>query len=299
MAQYRWIRVLLFSAFVLFFIFSGASCNDDQYYPSPKLELTKEASPSTFSAVGEQITYTYYVSNSGGSGYDLSITDSPLDGPVICEETYLDSNDSTTCTGTHTITQEDLDNGSVQNHASASVSYLYATKSTGCCGCGGTKNEYMTTAASADAVVTYQPPEEEVVEETVAEQPQESQEQETQPEPVLLGTVTYCDKDTKSMNFRLREDADSALVAQRLASGELVIKIGGAPATCLIPQSNLTIVSCAPDPGVTLAFPTIVEEWAGETQINQFEYDGFGCNESIEKENDDDPQPLPPPVPQD
>jgi uncharacterized repeat protein (TIGR01451 family) len=87
----------------------------------PALTLAKSADTATYAAVGDVINYEYIVTNSGNVS---------LSGPFVVDDdratdescpatASLDPGDSITCTGSYTITQADLDAGSVTNTASA------------------------------------------------------------------------------------------------------------------------------------------------------------------------------------
>src|SRR2546426_70311 len=84
----------------------------------PHLKITKEASPTTYSKVGEVISYTIVATNTGNVTLsNVSVEDKPsLEGfkcsPTI--PTTLAPGKSITCTGTHTITQADIDAGKVE-----------------------------------------------------------------------------------------------------------------------------------------------------------------------------------------
>jgi uncharacterized repeat protein (TIGR01451 family) len=84
------------------------------------LTLDKSASSATYSTVGDVITYTFTVENTGNVTLtDISITD-PLPGlSAISPATIatLAPGATETFTATYTITQTDLDNGSVSNSA--------------------------------------------------------------------------------------------------------------------------------------------------------------------------------------
>uniref|UniRef100_UPI00047AB329 DUF7507 domain-containing protein n=1 Tax=Algoriphagus vanfongensis TaxID=426371 RepID=UPI00047AB329 len=85
---------------------------------SPAIELEKTASPLTFDAAGEVITYTLVVTNIGNETLtDVTITDPLTDtdenvGSLAPEE-------SKTVTVTYDVTQDDLDQGFVTNIATA------------------------------------------------------------------------------------------------------------------------------------------------------------------------------------
>ena len=90
---------------------------------SPALTIVKTATPTTYSAVDDVINYSYLVTNTGNvtiSG-PISVADNNVDAAATCPAGDLAaSGGTTTCTAQHTITQADLDAGSVTNVASAS-----------------------------------------------------------------------------------------------------------------------------------------------------------------------------------
>lgn len=101
------------------------------------LDLTITPSSATYSVLGEIITYTYTLSNSGTNNLTApySISDDTVATYNCAGATSpLVPGASTTCTGTYAITQADLDYGSVTNTATATA---------------GT-----TTSPSADATIT-------------------------------------------------------------------------------------------------------------------------------------------------
>jgi uncharacterized repeat protein (TIGR01451 family) len=86
----------------------------------PALWIDKTASPITYSAVGEVIAYSYVVTNTGNvTLYGITVLDDRA--TVTCPDTStgLAPNAAITCTATSTITQSDLDAGSVVNTAHA------------------------------------------------------------------------------------------------------------------------------------------------------------------------------------
>lgn len=87
----------------------------------PALVLAKTATPLTYGAVGDVISYTYLVTNSGNitlSG-PFTVSDDKATDESCPVTASLDPGDSITCTASYTITQADLDAGSVTNIASA------------------------------------------------------------------------------------------------------------------------------------------------------------------------------------
>src|SRR5205823_7405047 len=86
------------------------------------LTLAKSASPATYSATGQTITYTYTITNSSNVTLagPFSVTDDKLGSISPCGTGPLAPGASTSCTATHTITQADLDAGSITNIATSS-----------------------------------------------------------------------------------------------------------------------------------------------------------------------------------
>ncbi|MFJ5194060.1 hypothetical protein ACIQCQ_18420 [Streptomyces sp. NPDC088394] len=103
-----------------------ASPPDDVTLPvqsGPGVRLEKSADDTRVYEVGDDVTYTYTVTNTGPQELTgVSVTDDRVTG-VTCEATTLapagQSGDSTTCTGTYRITDADTGVGSVTNTATA------------------------------------------------------------------------------------------------------------------------------------------------------------------------------------
>ena len=95
-----------------------------------ELGLNKSASPTTFTASGQVITYTFTVTNDGDAILPgpASINDPLVPGAVCPDLTTIGNNDnffdpseSIDCTGTYTTQGGDVTTGSITNTASASV----------------------------------------------------------------------------------------------------------------------------------------------------------------------------------
>ena len=111
----------------------GTQSNEDTQtvtaVQSPALKLTKTASPKTYSAVGDSISYSYLVENTGNVklANPVTIADDKL--TVTCPSTntvgnndlFLDPGEKITCTKSYSITQADLNAGSISNKATASA----------------------------------------------------------------------------------------------------------------------------------------------------------------------------------
>ena len=89
---------------------------------SPVINITKSASPGTYSTVGEQITYTFVVSNTGNVTLtNVGVADAlPGLGTITPGPVTLAPGENQTFTATYQITLADLNAGSVVNTATAS-----------------------------------------------------------------------------------------------------------------------------------------------------------------------------------
>ena len=87
----------------------------------PALSLVKSASPSSYDSVGDVISYSYLVTNTGNVTLAGPVTVADDKATVTCPAGGLAPGGSMTCTASYTITQADLDSGSVKNTAKASA----------------------------------------------------------------------------------------------------------------------------------------------------------------------------------
>ena len=94
--------------------------------PAPEVTLTKTGSLADTNAdgldsEGDVITYTFNVENSGGATLSSIIITDPLPGlsAITCAVTTLAPGVDTDCTATYALTQTDVDNGQVDNTATA------------------------------------------------------------------------------------------------------------------------------------------------------------------------------------
>jgi uncharacterized repeat protein (TIGR01451 family) len=93
------------------------------------LALVKTASPLTYDAVGDSIGYSYLVTNSGNVRLAGPVTVADDKASVSCPavntvgnlDSFLDPGEAVTCTASYSITQADLNSGSVTNVAKASA----------------------------------------------------------------------------------------------------------------------------------------------------------------------------------
>ena len=88
--------------------------------PTSSISLTKSTTSTGYSGAGQTIPYSYLVTNSGATALTgVSVSDNKVS--VSCPSTTLAKGASETCTATYTVTQADVDSGSVTNSATASA----------------------------------------------------------------------------------------------------------------------------------------------------------------------------------
>jgi hypothetical protein len=99
--------------------------------PKPELDLSKTADAESYSAVGDQITYTYVLTNTGNTILGPSqffIDDDKINGgdPFTCgaAATTLQISGTVTCTAVYTSASGDLESASVTNSAFGFVGEL-------------------------------------------------------------------------------------------------------------------------------------------------------------------------------
>ncbi|MEV4540180.1 DUF7507 domain-containing protein [Micromonospora echinaurantiaca] len=89
---------------------------------NPKLHLTKTGTPAKKVKAGQEITYTYTVTNQSTGTTDpitnITINDDKATG-IICNDDSLAPGQSTTCSGIYTVTEQDVKNGKIVNTAQA------------------------------------------------------------------------------------------------------------------------------------------------------------------------------------
>ena len=96
---------------------------------NPALNITKVANPTTYNSAGQQITYTYNVTNTGtvATYESITITDNKIPSSQLTigiSGSVLPPGQSFPGTATYTITQADLDAGFVTNLANATGSFF-------------------------------------------------------------------------------------------------------------------------------------------------------------------------------
>ncbi len=97
----------------------SSSVTVDAAFASSDLGLVKATSSSGYGRAGDVIAYTYQVTNTGTTTVSgVGVSDNRVGG-VTCPQPTLAPGASETCTGSYTVTQADVDAGSVTNTASA------------------------------------------------------------------------------------------------------------------------------------------------------------------------------------
>ncbi|MFG2611160.1 DUF7507 domain-containing protein [Streptomyces anulatus] len=87
--------------------------------PGPSLGIEKSADTTQAYQVGDEVPYTYTVTNTGDTELTgITVDDNRVTG-ITCEDTTLAPGARTTCTGTYTVTAQDAQDGSVTNVATA------------------------------------------------------------------------------------------------------------------------------------------------------------------------------------
>ena len=88
--------------------------------PKPAIELVKKADTRGPVKVGDKITYTFTVTNTGNVTLKNVRVSDPMLGAVTCAKTTLAPGQSTTCTAApYTVTKADIQHGDLVNHAVA------------------------------------------------------------------------------------------------------------------------------------------------------------------------------------
>src|SRR5699024_3610929 len=83
-----------------------------------KISLDKSADIDKYTKVGDEVVYTFTVTNTGNVTLtDVKVDDETFKLEVLIDKTILAPGESATGTYTHTITQADLDNSEIHNFA--------------------------------------------------------------------------------------------------------------------------------------------------------------------------------------
>ncbi|WP_035784922.1 DUF7507 domain-containing protein [Jeotgalicoccus psychrophilus] len=86
----------------------------------PGIQITKTSDTEVYTSVGQEITYTFEVENTGNVTLeDVNVSDAMFEEDIVLDTATLNPGDTATDSATYTVTQEDLDNGTILNTASA------------------------------------------------------------------------------------------------------------------------------------------------------------------------------------
>jgi hypothetical protein len=238
------------------------------------------------------ITYTYVITNNGQdpkngsnglSPMAIVVTDSPLDGPIVCPVALaaaLNNSQSMTCTATYTVTDTDIASGSITNNAVVTGSYtsqdcLYSI-SKDYYSCVNTKTKHTATD-KARAVVNVdltagQPPAVPTATETPAITPTAAtpsiSETPARPLAILLGNVTYCDPVSHFVSMPF-VDGFNPLDFNH------VVTMNGETVACQVNASNAKLLTCAYPP--SMSFPSSIQVTFGGLVVNDFMVNSAAC----------------------
>jgi uncharacterized repeat protein (TIGR01451 family) len=128
------------------------------------ISLVKTAGPPSDNTKDSTIVYTFTVKNTGNVTLKtIAVTDNKLSTPPVCAASELAPNVTTTCTGTYTLTQADVDAGKVDNAASVKGTPPTGPDVTGT----GNTSMPITSAAAITVVKTAGPPSGNIVGSTI------------------------------------------------------------------------------------------------------------------------------------
>jgi len=86
---------------------------------APHLTLVKSASPTSVAAKDDVVSYSFHVTNDGNVTLNGIAIDDPMLSSVNCPTADLAPSDDEICTASYTVTQADVDAGSITNTATA------------------------------------------------------------------------------------------------------------------------------------------------------------------------------------
>ncbi|MGO4653083.1 hypothetical protein AB4068_15475 [Arthrobacter sp. 2RAF22] len=106
---------------------AAITCTFTNAANAPALSVVKSADKASLVKAGDVVGYSFLVTNTGNATVsDVAVGDvqaapaGALAGPIACPVTVLAPQAQTICTGSYTVTQADIDHGSVADTATAS-----------------------------------------------------------------------------------------------------------------------------------------------------------------------------------
>jgi len=100
---------------------ASSSVTVDASNATSTLSLTKSTTSTGYASAGDTIPYSYLVTNTGTTTESNIAVSDNLVATVTCPDSSLAPGASETCTGSYSVTQADVDAGSVTNTATASA----------------------------------------------------------------------------------------------------------------------------------------------------------------------------------
>ena len=100
---------------------------------TPAILLTKSASPGTYDAVGQTISYSYVIKNTGNVTLNGPFTVADDKATVTCTQpadALLSPNEEMSCAASYSVTQADLDASKVTNKATATNGSVTSSEAT-------------------------------------------------------------------------------------------------------------------------------------------------------------------------
>jgi hypothetical protein len=232
---------------------TGASASATVKLVSPPPTMTKTANPTTFSAAGQTITYSYVITNPGTTVLSaVSVTDDKAT-TVSCPATTMAAGASMTCTSTYTITAADVTAGSVTNTAKLS--------------------DASGDTPSASATVTLVKP--------------------VSMPSILEGTVSYCalnkTAETVNMNLPFNSTTNPLNVQTALNNGSLKVMIGNTAGSCTVDVRD-DLMNCG-FPASVITVPTTTVEVLDNNglPIDEVNFDGSCPAPTVPNNNNNHP----------
>lgn len=269
-----------------FLIFSGGMCAGGE-----SLSLLVTASPTTFTSVGEKITYTYKIVGDEFIDYGKSyiIKNDVADAEPVCSKV---SDREMSCTSTHTITEQDLALGYVTSKAEIEV-HVYSRNIISFRAVNlqqrATTTIYMENfVPSPTPITTTATP---VATSTPSETGQENS---STLQPILAGSVSACDTGMGFINFPISEPIPD------LTGKNITVSIDGQRVNCTVAGSRNQVLACSLPASTN--FPVTVIVNLDNVEVNNFSYNGATCINTVptkEKDPNDPNTPVPTPTPVD
>ncbi len=246
--------------------------------PSVSLVLQVTNASTVFNTVGQTITYSYVVTNTGNSSLAGPVAVSDSKTTVTCPEVNtvgnkdnnLDQTESVTCTASYNITQADLNAGSVANNATARVGGI--TSNTANAVVNTTANKSLTISTTANPT-TYNQAGQNITFTYVVKNigPTSLGPAQFVVRDERIGTLINCDAPNKVLaaNETITCSATTAITQNDMSAGSITSRAsasgGGAMTTETVSITVTNTGGSAPSsnytPGSTIKHPVKAGEW--------------------------------------